>query len=580
MNKKRFFMIFGIAFAAAAVVAVILLLVAFRGMFYNTYIKKGNEMFERGNYEKALKLYDTALGWKSSDATVYLKMAQTHIALDDYDTAAEILDDAIEKKVSGKNTGLEELHTTRIRIYTSTGRFVEAANYIATIDDQYIRKKIESARPNEPIYTPAPQKYENALKMVFTVQPGETIYYTTDGKEPTNTSSIYTTPINIPLGETTVQAIAVDANGLVSPKITATYIVDNAQEEVVFDDPKMEQMVRNALDTPYGTIRVKDLENVTELTNNDCNGLLTTLSDIELMPNLEELYLENETELDSISQISGRTKLKSLALVGCALGSDDINALSGLTELESLDLSDNSLTSVSALSGLKKLRYLFISKNNISDIYPLESLESVILVNASENNISEIPSFSLSLESLYLSKNRIEDVSSLSTLRRLMILDLSYNSITKADSIERLEALEILTLSNNPDLSDFSFMSSLPALVSVDVSDTKFSTAKPLAKSTVVTFSADNTRLSSVSDLAKITALTSVSIANTPVKDIEPLAAVPALDYLDVSGCKIGDYTVLEDFEGLYTLRAIGADSEQFELIEFANDDIYVVTEE
>lgn len=579
MNKKRFFIIFAIAFAVAVVVAVILMLVAFRGVFYNTYIKKGNEMFERGRYEQALKLYNTALDWKSNDATVYLKIAQTHIALDDYDSAADVIDSAIEKKVSAKKSGIEELHVTRIRIYTSTGRFVEAANYIATIDDQYIRKQIESSRPNEPMYTPTPQKYEKALKMTFTVQPGETIYYTTDGKEPTNTSSIYTTPINIPLGETTVQAIAIDANGLVSPKITATYIVDNAQEEVVFDDPKMEQMVRIALDTPYGTIRVKDLENVTELTNSGCNGLLTTLSDIELMPNLEELYLENETELDSISQISGRTKLKSLALVGCGLGSDDINALSGLTELESLDLSDNSLTSVSALSELKKLRYLFISKNNINDIYPLESLESVILINASENNISELPAFSLSLESLYLSKNRIEDISSLSTLRRLVILDLSYNSITNADSLERLEALETLTLSNNPELSDFTFMSALDSLVSVDVSDTKFTSAKSLTKLTVVTFAADNTRLSSVTDIAKISTLTSLSIANTPVKDIKPLAAIPALDYLDVSGCRIDDYTVLEDFEGLYTLRAIGADSEQFELIEFANDDIYIVTE-
>lgn len=51
---------------------------------------------------------------------------------------------------------------------------------------------------------------------------GATVYYTTDGTIPTNTSTAYSTPFEI-TATTTINAIAIDNEGLVSPVATETY---------------------------------------------------------------------------------------------------------------------------------------------------------------------------------------------------------------------------------------------------------------------------------------------------------------------------------------------------------------------
>ena len=51
---------------------------------------------------------------------------------------------------------------------------------------------------------------------------GATIYYTIDGTTPTNSSSVYSAPFTI-TSTTTINAIAIDDDGLVSPVATATY---------------------------------------------------------------------------------------------------------------------------------------------------------------------------------------------------------------------------------------------------------------------------------------------------------------------------------------------------------------------
>ena len=575
MNKKRFFLIFGISFAIAAVVTVFMMLVVFRGFFYNIYISKGDSAAAKSDYTKALTHYESARSWTPNNQGVYIKMAEAYAALEDYDMAGEVIDEAIKKKVTTKSTGLEQLHMMRVKIYTANGRLYDASNYIASINDQYIRKKIESARPDDLVYTPTHGSYDKSQKMSITVRDGETVYYTTDGSYPTKFSNVYVEPINIPLGDTDITAISVNKDGLVSPILVASYTVTNENEEVTFNDPKMEQMVRNALGKPYGTIKMKELEEVTELSNDGCDGHLKTLSDIELMPNLAAFHIENEKKLISISQLSGRTKLTSLTLASCDLSSEDINALGSLTSLQSLDLTDNSLTSVAVLSNLPDLRYLFIGRNNIEDISAVASLENLLVLDASENTVQVIPNLSTSVESLYLSKNRISDLSGIHTLRNLTILDLSSNIITDAKNIGQLENLETLTLSNN-SITDFEFLSTLDALTALDVSNTGFSSTKSLAKLSLITLTANGTDISTVADIAKISTLTSLSIANTDVTDIKALSVIPTLDYLEISGCKIKDLSVLSRFKGLYTLWAIGLDVED---IEFANDDVTVITE-
>lgn len=577
INKKKFLTYFLISFAAAVIVTVFMLLVVFRGMFYNIYKSKGKAKVEAQQYTQAIEHFNSARKWKKKRQEIYLLLADAYAKAEDFDSAGSVIDEAIKNKITTKESGLEELYIMRIKIYTSAGRLSDAANYIGSLEDQYIRKKIEAKRPADLSYTPRQGSYDRTQKMTITVREGETVYYTTDGSYPTSFSNIYVDPITIANGITRITAVSVNAEGLVSPVLSAEFNVTNDYEEVVFDDPKMEHMVRASLEKPNGIIRVKELENVVSLSNNGIDGYLRTLSDLELMPNLKEFHIENETKLISVSQLSGRTELTSVSLVGCELDSTDINALGSLTKLQSVNLTDNNITSVSVVANLPELQYVFLGHNNIEDISPLASLSKLLVLDVSQNGISELPDFSkaLSLEALYASKNSISDLSSIHTAANLITLDLASNAISNAKNIGKLSKLETLIISSN-SITNFDFAKDLTALYSLDVSNTSMVSTASLSALPLVVLNANNTGISTIKDIANITTLTTLEIANTGVTSIEPLAAIPNLDYLDISNCALTDASSLADFKGLYTLRAIGVTLPE---ITYANTDIMVVTE-
>lgn len=573
--NKRFLIYFGAAFAATAVVAAFMVLVVFRGAFGNTYKAKGNAKLAKGEYAAAIEDFNTALSFNKKNQELYILLAEAYTRAEDYETAGKIIDDAIENKIQTDKNGLENLYMMRVKVLSAEGNLAKAVSYLESIPDQYILKKIQSVRPDDLKYTPTQGSYEKSLKMEIEVSEGETVYYTTDGSYPTKFSNTYVLPINIQNGTTKITAISVAQNGLVSPTLNVTYKVTNDFEAVEFDDKKVEKMVRNALNKPTGPVRVKELESITELTNDGVSGSIKTLSDLERMPALVSLDINGEKEMLSISHLSGHSQLKSLVLTGCALTSDDLNSIAGLSSLETLDLSNNNITSVTVLSNLTSLKHVVLAKNNIADISQLTSGEFIEVIDASENRLTAIPDYKYceSLVSLAVAKNNISDLSSIHQYKNLTSLDISKNAVTNAKNIAKLTNLETLNVSGN-NITNFEFLSSLKNLHALDVSATSFMSVSSLSGLPLINLSATDTPLSSLSGISAVSTLTSIRIANSSVNDISPLAALTNLDYLDISNCKIKDVSPLKDLQNLYTLKAQNV---SVDLVKFANPDILIV---
>lgn len=574
IDKKKAALFAG-SFACTVLAVSLLIFVVFKGMFYKIYTSRGDNLFAAGNYTQAIKCYNTAKGWNSKKQQVYISLAKAYGALEDYEKAGEALDEAIDKKITTDETGMEELYLMRIKIYSASGQLIEAVNYTDGISDQYILRKIQAVRPADISYTPTQGDYDKLQKMKITVPEGQTVYYTTDGTYPTKFSNTYVEPINIGNGTTSVTAIAVNEDGLVSPLLSVTYNVTNENEAVSFDDKKIEQMVRQTLSKPNGIIRVKELESVTELSNDGIDGYVKTLSDLDMMPNLCSLNLEGESMLMSISQLSGKTKLSTLILSGCELDSADINVLGSLTALETLDLSNNNLTTVNVLSNITTLKFVYLSQNSIDDISALSASKSITMIDASDNRISAVPDFDaqIPLETLLLGSNYISDISTVHRYTSLTYLDISKNLIKNAKNLSALTKLETLDISGN-SVANFDFLSSLKNLTGLNVSNTSFVSIKTISGLKLTSFSAKSTGLASIDALADMTELSSLEIADTNVTDLSAIKNAQKLDYLDISGCSIRDLSVLSELSGLYTLKAVGV---ELSGITFKNPDIMIV---
>ncbi len=102
-------------------------------------------------------------------------------------------------------------------------------------------------------------------------------------------------------------------------------------------------------------------------------AVLQSLQDLEMMPFLERVVVAYQPDLD-IRGLESLRNLRELSLVGNGLTSADISALSGLEELQVLNLGWNRITDIKAVIGMKKLLSLGVWGNKINSIQGIEDL--------------------------------------------------------------------------------------------------------------------------------------------------------------------------------------------------------------
>ena len=208
---------------------------------------------------------------------------------------------------------------------------------------------------------------------------------------------------------------------------------------------------------------------------------LADLSPLAGLRNLKSLRLAGAWS--SPSEASDLRALESLPLTELAISAamvKDTSPLSGLAQLESLDLANNRIVDLSSLSELSQLRSLNLWVNDVSDISPLARLPELTWLIAGYNRIADIsPLAGLSklrlinlpsnliadlsplaglplLSSLYISENRIKDVSVLGGLAGLWYLELNNNRIADASALTALTGLHGLGIGGNPlSFNDF-----------------------------------------------------------------------------------------------------------------------------
>ena len=198
---------------------------------------------------------------------------------------------------------------------------------------------------------------------------------------------------------------------------------------------------------------------------------MTDMQWISELTQLESLELSGENAVyENLDFLSGLTELKVLRLPITAqgMGSYDISALANLTELTSIDL-PHSVKDLTPLQGLTKLEYLSLedgymaeTRDSFDSVEPLRNLTnlkelSVRFLNEGQvdltplSGMTQLQTLSIDAASGNLGQCSISSLSALSGLKELRTLTLQVHDLTDISGLENLEKLEMVSISNYTD---------------------------------------------------------------------------------------------------------------------------------
>ena len=249
------------------------------------------------------------------------------------------------------------------------------------------------------------------------------------------------------------KVVAYDSNGNKSESLIWNF---TPKKVITFEDPNLEEVIRNKINKTSGDIYKSDVINIFELKADDHN--ISSIEGIQHLENLEKLDLGKSFTSNNISNISLLAKLTNL--IGLSLAENqvsDITPLSNLTNLEALALHNNPIGEISPLSNLTNLKYLYLENTQINSIDSLDNMNDMLKLDIRKNTISDIKPLAnfTNLNYLLMQGNEITDISSLvenSGIDQGDRVDLSNNYLDLTDGSEDMDDINTL-LNREVDLN-------------------------------------------------------------------------------------------------------------------------------
>lgn len=190
----------------------------------SAYWQLGDEALAAGNTKKATEYYENALSRDSSDYDGAIKLAQALISVDDTERAERAYRLAINLRPTESEPYNRVIELMQARNATESEMVtILRTAYQNTANEEY-HTQLLTYGPSTVRFDPAEGEYSYSIKLQMASDAGATIYYTTDGSQPTIYSNRYVLPIELGEGTFTVRAIA-SMNDLYSGESSCTYVI-------------------------------------------------------------------------------------------------------------------------------------------------------------------------------------------------------------------------------------------------------------------------------------------------------------------------------------------------------------------
>ena len=503
-------------------------------LFYNRpltvefLMDQSSTMVSSKRYERAILYNKWAWNLMPEWTDLALELSDTYVATGNYTKAEYTLVSAISS-----NPSQAGLYEALCRIYVEQNKLLDAVQMLDRITDAHVIEYMNTARPAAPILTPESGYYTEYIE-VSAQSDAPYVYITTDGKYPSNNSDLYSEPLIMQAGETTLITLAVNDQGLVSPAAVFGYTVGGVVEAVELADPAIDSAVREILGyTAADTIMSDDLWTIQTL---ELSDTVSNLSDLSRFTGLTSLTIQNVSGLE-ISVFHQVPTLQTLDLSGCTISTQSMTAISSLTNLTTLRLESCALTDISALSTLTKLEELDLSGNFISDISVIALMPNMSTIDLANNPLESIAGLSncRQLEYVDIRDCGIQSIEPLSKKSNMLHLMASNNQISDLSPLVGCRSMETLLVSNNL-ISDITVLKSMPKLVTFEANYNGITGIPNIRNSAaaLVSFIANYNDIEDISGLSGIDSLNYVELDYNQVTDISPLAENYNLIQLDI----------------------------------------------
>lgn len=189
---------------------------------YEYQIELAKEAASNGNYESAISYMEKAITLNSSDTSIKYTLADYYFENGDDDSAILLLWEIIDADDINKPYAYRKI----IEYYAAKDDFGMVQTVLSSCDDENIRSSFIDYTADTVTYSMEEGTYEEEIYVSLESNAKGTIYYTTDGTEPTTDSPVYTEPLYMDIGIYRVSTLFVNNYGVQSDIVTKTYTID------------------------------------------------------------------------------------------------------------------------------------------------------------------------------------------------------------------------------------------------------------------------------------------------------------------------------------------------------------------
>lgn len=237
--------------------------------------------------------------------------------------------------------------------------------------------------PAEPQLSLEEGSYDSHQEVTITAEEGTEIIVVERNDNSYDSYTYTGDPIRLLSGETEITAYCTK-DGIPSDEVSATYKLQYEPTEIKFKDALIEANVREDLDKDSGPITDIDCEGITSLyctfsydmreKLGEDDHTIETLEDLDYFPKLAYLGFSGSMIKADLHELSKCRKLRSVNLSSC--GIKDLSFVRDLPELSNIYLQNNEeLTDISPLADCENLGTIAIDGTGITDLSPLYDKE-------------------------------------------------------------------------------------------------------------------------------------------------------------------------------------------------------------